>query len=181
MVRGIVGRTAPIDATNIAGIDESSLNAWRNENGSGARRFDFFSAPLFEFGSWAPSIIGGKSLGNDRNAGWLRRPGFFAGNVGFRDRFFFDGNERSTAQTIENENAAHFRGDGDGRRVVFPSEESWLRGNVVVPNVVMNNLEAPDEFSGRCLEGDDGVGPFVVAFANAAEIVRAGAAGRNED
>src|SRR5262249_46706539 len=137
--------------------------------------------PLFLFWIWSPGIVNGKSLRNYGNAGWLRGPGLFAGNVGFGNGFFFDGNERSASQTIENEDAPHFCGDGDGGRFVFPSEERWLRGDVVVPNVVMNDLEAPDEFSGGGFERDDRVGPFVVAFADAAVIVGAGAARRNED
>src|SRR5215471_8591685 len=45
----------------------------------------------------------------------------------------------------------------------------------------MDDLESPDKFAGGGFEGDDGVGPFVVAFAEAAEIIRAGASGGNEN
>src|SRR6266436_6407197 len=45
----------------------------------------------------------------------------------------------------------------------------------------MNYLKAPDEFSGGCAEGDHGIGPFVVAEAKSAEIIRASAAGGNEN
>src|SRR5215470_2095846 len=45
----------------------------------------------------------------------------------------------------------------------------------------MNDLKAPNKFAGGSFEGDDRVGPLVIAFADAAVVVRAGAAGGDED
>src|SRR4029077_5154309 len=45
----------------------------------------------------------------------------------------------------------------------------------------MNGLEAPNKFAGGSAEGDDGISPLVVASAKSAAIIRAGAAGGNEN
>src|SRR5258708_17056814 len=45
----------------------------------------------------------------------------------------------------------------------------------------MNDLEAPNKFAGGSAESDDGISPLVVACAKSAEIIRAGAAGGNEN
>jgi hypothetical protein len=45
----------------------------------------------------------------------------------------------------------------------------------------MHDLKSPDEFAGRSAQSDDGVGPFAVSFANAAEIIRGSAAGGNKN
>src|SRR5258708_25249867 len=45
----------------------------------------------------------------------------------------------------------------------------------------MNDLEAPNKFAGGSAESDDGISPLVVASAKSAEIIRAGAAGGNEN
>src|SRR6267154_4787056 len=45
----------------------------------------------------------------------------------------------------------------------------------------MNGMEAPNKFAGGSAESDDGISPLVVASAKSAEIIRAGAAGGNEN
>src|SRR6266436_7810194 len=45
----------------------------------------------------------------------------------------------------------------------------------------MNGLEAPNKFAGGSAESDDGISPLVVASAKSTEIIRAGAAGGNEN
>src|SRR5262249_34109380 len=55
------------------------------------------------------------------------------------------------------------------------------RRDVVVPQVMMDCLEAPDEFARLRAKRHHRVGEAVVAGTFAAVVVRAGAAGRNED
>src|SRR5690349_3134770 len=45
----------------------------------------------------------------------------------------------------------------------------------------MDKLESPNQFARFATERDDGVGPFVVAGAEAAVVVRAGAASGDEE
>ena len=45
----------------------------------------------------------------------------------------------------------------------------------------MDNLKSPYEFGSGGAQRYDGIGPPVVTFADAAIVVRAGTAGRNED
>jgi hypothetical protein len=75
---------------------------------------------------------------------------------------------------------AHFRVDHDGGSSTLPGEESGLRGYVVVPQIVVNHLEAPNEFAGGSAKSDNGICPLIVASTNSAEIIWAGATGGNK-
>src|SRR4029077_16004371 len=89
--------------------------------------------------------------------------------------------EWRTGHAIQDEHAPHLRGDGDGGRAVAPREERRLGRDVLVPEIVVGDLDPPDELAGGRAQGDDGIGPPVVALSNAAEVVGAGAAGGGED
>ena len=57
------------------------------------------------------------------------------------------GKQGNAGEPVEHEHMAHFRIDGDCRRAVFPGEERGLRSYVIVPQVVVNDLEAPHELA----------------------------------
>src|SRR5438132_1867441 len=59
--------------------------------------------------------------------------------------------------------------------------EKRRRGRVVIPQIMVNKLKPPGDFSGLGMKGDHRIGPLVVAGTQSAIIVRAGAAGGNED
>ncbi len=181
LARGIVSRAAPIDAADVARKNDGASERRRNVDQAGAGGCDFVSAPFLFFRSCAPRVFGFETFGNNRDARWLRGPGTLARNLGFRNRLFFYRNERPPVCATKDEYAAHFCGDGDGGRVVLPGEESGLRGDIVIPEIVMDDLEAPNKFAGGGFERDYGVGPFIVAFAKSSEIIGAGAASGNED
>src|SRR5215813_7048789 len=145
MAGRIVGGATPIHSTCVAWKNDGAFERRRSENSLGARCGDFFRAPFFALGSKSKSILRRQAFRKHGNAGRLRGPGFFAFDVCFWNRFFFHGNERGSVETVKDKDAAHLCGDGDGGSVVFPIEENRLRGDVVVPKVVMNNLEAPNE------------------------------------
>ena len=111
----------------------------------------------------------------------LRRPALLAGNVDRRHRTLFDRKQGTPGEAVEHEDVAHLGVDDDGGRAVLPGEQGRLRGHVVVPQVVVNDLKSPDEGARRGAQGHHRVGPLVVALADAAVVVRAGTAGRNED
>ena len=88
-----------------------------------------------------------------------------------------DGVERRAGAAVEDEDEAHFGGDGDGGGGVAEGEEEGLGGDVVVPEVVVDDLEGPDLFAGGGVEGDEGVGVSVVAGAETSVVVGRGGAG----
>ena len=67
----------------------------------------------------------------------------------------------------------------DRAAVPAPVEEYRRRGDVVVPQIVVNRLEVPDPCAGVGAKGHDRVGEQVVSEALAAEVVVARAARRN--
>ena len=182
MVLRIVRGASPVHTTDIAGENERALKTRRGEDSFGTGRLDLVGAPLALFRFYAPGVFRPQFFRNHRNGGLrLRRPGFFTGDIALEHRAFLYGEERSTSKAIEDEYPAHFCSDGDGGRTVLPGEKRGLRCNVVIPQIVMNHLEAPDKFARAGTESHNGVGPLVVTLADAAVIIGAGAAGRDEN
>src|SRR4029077_1274236 len=85
---------------------------------------------------------------------------------------------------VKHEDMANLCSDGHGwdiAAVALHCDEHRLRSYVVIPQVVMNHLKVPNDFSRRSAQRDYRVCVFVVTFALAAVEVRARAASRNED
>ena len=110
----------------------------------------------------------------------LRRPRLFAGDVAGRHGTLFDRKERLAGGAVEEEEMSHLRPDRD-RFDAAHFDQHRLRGDVVIPQIVMDDLEVPDHLAGVRADGDDAVGEIVVAEAEAAVVVGAGAAGGDED
>src|SRR6266478_9027606 len=181
MVLRIVRRASPVHTTDIAGENERALKTRRGEDSFGTSRLDLVGAPLALFRFYAPGVFRPQFFRNHGNGGLrLRRPGFFTGDIALEYRSLLYREDRSTSKAIEDEYPAHFCSDGDGGRTVLPREKCGLRRNVVIPQIVMNHLEAPDKFAPAGTESHNGVGPLVVTLADAAVIIGAGAAGRDE-
>ena len=92
----------------------------------------------------------------------------FARNVALGNGAFFDREDGLAGVAIEDVKQAGLVAlddDGDVFAVEMQRGEEGRRGAVEIPEVVMNELEAPDEFAGFAAQGDHGVGPFVVARA----------------
>lgn len=60
-------------------------------------------------------------------------------------------------------------------------DERRLRGEVVIPQVVMNALKVPHDFSGGSAQSDNGIGVAVVTGTQAGVEIRAGAARGNKN
>ena len=71
--------------------------------------------------------------------------------------------------------------DGDVFTIHTQRGKQGRGGAVKVPEIVMNELEAPDKLAGFATQSDDGVGPLVVTGAEAAVIIGAGAAGGDKE
>ena len=143
---------------------------------------DLLAAPGAVLLGRAPRVLGAKALGDDRDAGGgLRRPRLLAGHVTRRRRTLLDWEERCAGDPVEDEHAAHLGGDGDRGGAVAPGEQRGLGGDVVVPQIVVDDLEAPYQLAGGGSQGHDRVRPPVVALARTAPVVGTRAAGRDED
>src|SRR5439155_19197562 len=84
---------------------------------------------------------------------------------------------------IEDVEEARFVALDDNRHrasIAHQRREQRRRRRVVVPEIVMDQLEAPRDLARRRAQRDDRVRPFVVAGALTAEVVGARTAGRHE-
>src|SRR6266436_876968 len=175
-------RASAVHSADVAGEDQRALQTRRSENFPASRGLDSLRAPLFLLRVFPPRILRRQFLRNQGNRrSRLRRPGLLSRDIALRHWAFLNGEERSTGESIENENAAHLGGDGNGGRAIFPREERGLRSHVVIPEIVVNHLKAPHEIASAGAESYHRVGPFVIAFADAAVIIGAGAAGGDEN
>ncbi len=151
---GIEGVTAPSHSTEISGDGERALQAGRSENALVAKACDPCAARLAVLRSGAPGVVGGNFLRREwRRCGWERLGGRsgFAGDVAFWDATFFYGKYRRSVVAIEDKTCLvalnHHR---DIFSVVVQSCEQRRRGGVVIPEIVMDELESPGDFSGFC-------------------------------
>src|SRR5258708_26691183 len=107
----------------------------------------------------------------------LCRRGGFAGNIAGRNAAFFhreDGAAGVTIEDIEKPSLVALNHDGNVFSVVAQRGEQRRRGGIVIPQVVMDELESPDELSGFCAERDHGIRPLVIAGSQTAVIVWTG-------
>ena len=178
----IVGRAAPVHAARVAREHDGAPQARRREDALGARGRDLLATPRAILLGGAPGVVGAEAFGRDRDAGGTAAsatpssPGTSLGGTGRSST----GKQRRAGHAVEDEDAAHLRGDRDRGGAVAPGEERGLGRDVVVPEIVVDDLEAPHQLAGGGAQGDDGVRPPVVARARAAPVVGARAAGRDE-
>ena len=81
----------------------------------------------------------------------LRGPGVFAGNVARRDGTFFDRPDGFAGDAIKDEHKAvlrRLRNGVDGFAVAADGDELRRGGGIVVPEIVMNELEMPEALAG---------------------------------
>src|SRR5436309_3053039 len=106
---------------------------------------------------------------------WLRRRRLLAWNAALRHGPFLEAEYRLPCRPIENEQQPHLRDLGDGRNgaaVALHIDQRGRGGQIVVPQVVMNELLIPLQLSCCGVERDERVSIQVRAFAIAAVIVR---------
>ncbi len=108
----------------------------------------------------------------------------FSGNIGLRDGLFFHGKNGNASIAIQDKQETSFVALDNYRdtfAIALESGEERRGGGIVVPEVVVHELESPDEFSGLTTKGDDGIGPLVVSRTETAVIIGTGAASGDED
>src|SRR5690606_5808849 len=114
----------------------------------------------------------------------LRARGALARYVARGHHAFDDWEQRLARGALEQEHMSRLRADGDCRdaRTSFALEweQQRRRSNVIVPEVVMHGLEMPHDLTARSVQRDNRIRVLVAALAQAAEVVRARAAGRYE-
>src|SRR5215469_4121570 len=183
----VEGVPAPGHAAEVAWNHERAREAGRCENPFVAKVREVIAAPVTVFGSRSPGLVGGKSLRSERRRLYrerLCRRSDFAGNVGLRDGTLLDredGLARVAAEDVEESGLVALNDDGDVFAVNVQGGEQRRGGTVKVPQIVMNELKAPDELAGFATQGDHGVGPLVVARAKAAVVVGTGTPGRDKE
>jgi hypothetical protein len=105
--------------------------------------------------------------------------GVLAGNGRGWEGSLLDGKEWLAGDAVEEVEEALLGGlrDGvDGLAVAVDGEQCWRRGEVAVPDVVMDALEVPEALAGVGVEGEECVGEEVVADAiGAVEVTYRGA------
>src|SRR5215472_364358 len=184
---GVEGVPAPGHPAEVAWNHERAFEAGRCENPFVAKVREVIAAPVAVFGSRPPGLVGGKSLRSERRRLYrerLCRRSDFAGNVGLRDGTLLDredGLARVAAEDVEESGLVALNDDGDVFAVNVQCGEQRRGGTVKVPQIVMNELKAPDELAGFATQGDHGVGPLVVARAKAAVVVGTGTPGRDKE
>ena len=113
----------------------------------------------------------------------LRGPGLLAGHRAPRHRPLLDREQRRAGLAVQHEEVAHLGRDDDRRHRLAVARDRHQRGlgrHVVVPEIVVHDLEVPDDLAGGAAQRDHGVRVAVRADALAAVVVRARAAGRQE-
>ena len=99
-----------------------------------------------------------------------------ARHAALRNRAHLDRKEGLARSSIEQEQVSHLGRLGESRDAFAPSPsrmgvEHGLRGNVVVPQVVMHGLEIPRELARADFEGDDGARITIESVTLAAVVV----------
>ena len=184
---GIKGVAAPSHAAEVSGHHQSSLEVGRSEDAFIAQMRNVIAAPVAVFRGWSPSLIGRKSLWSEwwrRQREGLRGRSDFTRNLALGDGPLLNrknGLAGVAVQNVEKPGFVALNDDGDVFAIEVQRSQKRRRGAVKIPEIMMDDLEAPDELPGFSAQSDHGVGPLVVAGTQAAVIVGAGAAGGNEE
>ncbi|MBK6454227.1 MAG: hypothetical protein IPF84_17690 [Proteobacteria bacterium] len=105
----------------------------------------------------------------------LRRPSLFAWNGTARHGAFLHREQRLAVAPVEHEDEAllaHLCERRDSlAALAAPVEQDGLRGRVVVPQVVVHQLESPGHLAGRQAQRDGRVGIAVTSHAQRAVVV----------
>ena len=178
---------APVGARPVARVHDRALQTGRREDALRAQSGDQPSALLAIGGGRSPDRVWRqRALRHQQRQlrrGRLRGPCSVAGDVAGRGGPLLDVEERRAGLAVEHEQPAGLGGLGDcghDPAIARHVHEHRLRREVVVPQVVVHGLERPDKGAGRGAQRHHRVGVSVGAGSQAAEEVRARAAGRYE-
>jgi len=116
------------------------------------------------------SVKRGRGFGRER----LREPRLFARNPRLRDGPFFDRKKRTTRLAVQHKDVADFPGlrdRVDPAALVRDRHEIGRTGDVVVPDVVVHDLEMPDALASVRFQRQHAIGEKVLSSAVAAVMV----------
>ena len=115
----------------------------------------------------------------------LRRRRLLAGHVAFRHRALFDVEDRLAGDAIERKHQSGFVDDDDGGHhlsVAAQVDEKRRRLGVIVPDVMVHELEVPEILAGVRIDRDDrGREQIVAGTVDADAVVVRGAERHIED
>ena len=165
----VVAEAAPVEAAGVARRLDRALQADRGEWTLGAQRGDPAPGRLHVPPASRPRRRRGSDSrrpksGELRREG-LRRPGLLARDVRLRHGALLDREERLARLAVENEDVSLLVPHRDRRHrlaVAAQARSGRLHRHVVVPDVVVDGLEVPDQLAGRGAQGDDAVGEEVL-------------------
>ena len=141
---------APIDAADVAGENDGSFQTRRREKAAPVEAFESRFAPGFVGRREPPGIVGREFLRRENVVlrERLRGRRLLAWNFRLRNSALLDRQQRFSGHAVEDEEMADLGGDGDGGNA-FPCHQSGLRGDIVIPEVVMNHLKSPQNLARR--------------------------------
>ena len=186
LTRRIDGHAAPVHPAGVAGKHQSALEGGRRVHALEAQRLELLPTRGPVPGRQAPGIARGEREVRERLG--LHREGLggreaLSRHVDLRHGAFADREERLARLPVQDEQEAHLGGlhERGNRATVAPQvEEGGLRGDVEVPQVVVDGLEAPHDLAGRAAERHHGA-PVVRERRITVEVVGRRVAGRDED
>src|SRR4029077_384278 len=132
-----------------------------------------------------PGLVRSQTLGRQGRRShwkWLRRRNRLAWHVARWRRTLFDGKHRRAGLAMQHVEKAGLVALNDDRHLAsVPGDrgQERRRGGVVVPEIVVHELEAPRDFPRLRAQRDDGVGPLIVTGPQSSVVIGARTAGRH--
>ena len=184
---GIDRDAAPVGAAARERKDEAALDRRRRVEPIVAQRGDAIAAGAAIEEGEAERVLGAQGRGRDPgqvDRKRLRGRELLARRAVLRHGALLDRKDRPARVAIENEDEALLgRLHDDVARLAVDGDRRQRRlgGNVVVPDVVLDDLERPRQRAVGGVQGDDRVRVAIRAGPTAAEEIRARARRRHED
>ena len=176
---------SPVRSTDVRGQHQRALEARRREDAFVAQAADHCAARLAVGLRYSPHLICRQTMRAERRGHGrerLRAGRLFTRDIAGRDRPFLDREQRHARFTVAR--TAFRLGRLNDRRdrfaVVRERHERRRRSIVVVPEIVMDGLECPDDRAGRRFQRDQRIRVPVVTEPEAAIVVGCRTSGRDE-
>src|SRR6185437_4230343 len=187
---GVVGHAGPVSGADGPGKNDGQFCAVMSVR-SAADHAAFggqqVGTELFLLGSYLGNFVRTEAVAPDGRRlqrKRLRWPTGFAGNVAGRNRPLLDAEDWLAVGAIENKDEAQFAGDGDSwnlRAVLIHIHQNGGGFKVVVPGVMMDSLEVPDEFASAGVDSHERVTEKIRTFAVRGIEVRSRRAKRKKE
>src|SRR5215471_13574027 len=157
--RWIDGGHTPVGSAIVAGRRNGAAQARREQSLVARIRQYFPNGGLLRIRGERIDVFLGERLPRERRRlgrEWLRGRAPLTGNVGLGNGALFNGPERLARHTIEDVEKAEFgwlRDDIHTLAIVLHREEFGSAGEIVVPEIVMHDLEMPQPLARARIQG----------------------------